>query len=258
MPKFAANLTMMFCEWAFLDRFAAAADAGFEAVEFEFPYAFAADEVAARLERHRLKPVMFNLPPGDLANGDRGLAALPERREEFRASVEHALSYARALQVDRLHLMAGVADPEDALARRTYLDAIRYALEKFDAAGVAVLIEPINRRDFPGYFLSDFDFAKKIIAEVGSPRLQLQFDIYHRQILHGDVVSGLESLLPIIGHIQVASVPRRAEPGTGELDDQYVFDRLDGLGYSGYVGCEYRPAAGTLAGLQWFAAARKK
>jgi hydroxypyruvate isomerase len=257
VPKFAANLTMMFCEWAFLDRFAAAAEAGFEAVEFQFPYAFAADEIAARLGRHKLKVVMFNLPPGDLGKGDRGLAAIPERREEFRASVKLALNYARVLRVDRLHLMAGVADPSDPRARAAYLDALRYALDEFGSAAV-VLIEPINRRDFPGYFLHDFDLAAQIIAEVGAPNLKLQFDIYHRQIMRGDVVEGLESLLPIIGHVQVASAPQRAEPGTGELNDAYIFDRLDALSYSGYVGCEYRPAAETLAGLAWFAAARSQ
>lgn len=257
MPKFAANLTMMFCEWPFLDRFAAAADAGFEAVEFQFPYAFAAEDIAARAARAGVKIVMFNLPPGDLAKGERGLAALPERAGEFRASVDLALGYAQTLGVDRLHVMAGHGDPHDPRARAAYLDAIRFAADRLGPAGVSVLLEPINRRDFQNYFLRDFDDAERVIAELATPGVRLQYDIYHRQILRGDVVRGLEDLLPIIGHVQVASVPLRQEPGTGELDDAFVFATLDALGYAGYVGCEYRPAAGTLAGLGWFSKARK-
>jgi len=257
MPKFAANLSMMFCEWPFLDRFAAAADAGFEAVEFQFPYAFPADEIAARVAPAGVKIVMFNLPPGDMAKGDRGLAAVPERVDEFRASVDLALDYAQTLGVDRLHLMAGNGDPSDARAGAAYRDAIRYALDRLGPAGVTVLLEPINRRDFPGYYLSDFDAAERIIGDFATPRLRLQYDIYHRQILRGDVLSGLEALLSTIGHVQVASVPLRQEPGSGEVNDALVFARLDALGYGGYVGCEYRPAAGTLEGLDWFASARK-
>lgn len=257
MPQFAANLSMMFSECPFLDRFAAAADAGFAAVEFQFPYAFSADEIATRASRAGVKIVMFNLPPGDMAKGDRGLAALPQRAGEFRASVDLALDYAGALGVDRLHLMAGNGEPTDARALGAYRDAIRYALDRLGPAGVTVLLEPINRRDFPGYFLGDFDAAERIVGEFARPRLRLQYDIYHRQILRGDVVRGLETLLPIVGHVQVASVPLRQEPGSGEVDDAFVFERLDALGYGGYVGCEYRPTAGTLAGLDWFKTARK-
>ena len=252
MPKFAANLSMMFNEWDFLDRFAAAADAGFTAVEFLFPYAYPADEIARRLDSADLVQALFNLPPGDWDKGERGLACRPERAADFRASVETALPYARATGVKRLHLMSGHGDRSDAQQLAAYKAAIRHACAAAAPLGIDILIEPINGRDMPGYFLNDFAFAADLIGELGLPNLKLQFDIYHRQILHGDVTKGLEALLPITGHVQVASVPRRNEPGTGELDDARLFRHLDALGYDGYVGCEYRPADGTLAGLGWF------
>lgn len=258
MPKFAANLSLMFTEWSFLDRFAAAADAGFDAVEFQFPYPHGADEIAGRLAARGQTCVLFNLPPGDLAAGDRGLAALPERAEEFRASVARARDYARVVGAPRLHLMAGVADPRDPRARAAYADALRHAVDVLGPEGVDVLIEPLNARDNPGYFLADFDAAASWIGELARERLKLQYDIYHRQILHGDVLASLEAMLPIVGHVQTASVPGRNEPMTGELNDEMIFERLDALGYAGYVGCEYRPAAGTLAGLGWFGRSRDK
>ena len=251
MPKFAANLSMMFNEWEFLDRFAAAADAGFTAVEFLFPYAYPADAIAARLERHGLVQALFNLPPGNWDGGERGLAALPSRRDDFRASLATALPYAKATGVKRLHMMSGHASRSDAAAVSSYKDAIRLACEATAPLGIDILIEPINGRDMPGYFLNDFGFAANLIAELGLPNLKLQYDIYHRQILHGDVMKSLEALMPIIGHVQTASVPKRNEPGTGELDDARIFRHLDALGYDGYVGCEYRPAGKTLDGLTW-------
>jgi hydroxypyruvate isomerase len=251
MPKFAANLTMMFNEWDFLDRFAAAADAGFAAVEYLFPYAYEPDEIAARLQRHGLTQALFNLPPGDWAKGERGIAALPERVEEFRASVGTALRYAAATGATRLHVMSGIADRRDPAKVDAYSDALRYACEIAGAQGVDILIEPINGRDMPGYFLNDFNFAAERIGVLGRPNLKLQYDIYHRQILHGDVLTSLEALFPLVGHIQTASVPGRNEPGTGELDDARIFRKIDALGYAGFVGCEYRPASGTLAGLSW-------
>ncbi|WP_018185462.1 2-oxo-tetronate isomerase [Kaistia granuli] len=251
MPRFAANLSMMFNEWSFLDRFAAAADAGFKAVEFLFPYDFSPEDVAARLKAAGLEQALFNLPPGDWAAGERGIAALPGREAEFRASVLKALDYAQATGVKRLHMMSGLAPSDSAKADATYREAIRFACATLAPHGIDLVLEPINRRDMPGYFMNDFGKAADLIAALGLPNLKLQFDIYHRQILHGDVSKGLEVLLPITGHIQIASVPLRNEPGTGELDDFRVFDLLDTLGYDGFVGCEYRPAGATLDGLGW-------
>ena len=256
MPKFAANLSMMFNEWEFLDRFAAAADAGFRAVEFLFPYAWEPDEIAKRLASHGLTPALFNLPPGAWEAGERGLAALPERAADFRNSVATALRYAAATGVERLHVMSGNADSNDPKARSAYEDSLRYAVGEIGAKGIDVVIEPINRRDMPAFFLNNFNYAAELIGRSGLPRLKLQYDIYHRQILHGDVVKSLEALMPIIGHVQIASVPMRHEPGTGELNDDFVFRRLDELGYAGFVGCEYRPAGKTLDGLAWWDAWR--
>jgi hydroxypyruvate isomerase len=258
MPRFCANLTFMFTEWEFLDRFAAAADSGFRAVEFLFPYAFPADEIARRLAANHLTPALFNFPPGDFAAGDRGLAALPDRAPEYRASVTRALEYAEVIGVERLHVMSGVAEPSDPVARATYIASLRHAVDVLGARGLDVLIEPLNTRDNPGYFLRDFNVAAALVSELVLPRLKLQYDIYHRQIIHGDVLVSLEAMLPIIAHIQTASVPGRHEPGTGELNDDHVFRRLDALGYSGFVGCEYRPATTTPAGLAWFDAWRKR
>ena len=251
MPSFAANLTMMFTEWDFLDRFAAAADHGFRAVEFLFPYAHAPDAIAERLQASRLELALFNLPPGNWEAGERGLAAIPGRAAEFRAALETALPYAQATGVKRLHLMSGLAARGSDEARATYVGAIRHACALVAPLGIDILIEPLNRRDMPGYFLNDFEFAAELIASLGLPNLKLQYDIYHRQILHGDVMRSLEALLPVIGHVQTASVPGRHEPGSGELDDFAVFRHLDRIGYRGFVGCEYRPAAGTAPGLSW-------
>ena len=256
MPKFAANLSMMFNEWEFLDRFAAAADAGFRAVEFLFPYAWEPDEIAKRLASHGLTQALFNLPPGAWEAGERGLAALPERAADFRNSVATALRYAAATGVERLHVMSGNADSNDPKARSAYEASLRYAVDEIGAKGLDVVIEPINRRDMPAFFLNDFNYAAELIGRLGLPRLKLQYDIYHRQILHGDVVKSLEAMMPIIGHVQIASVPARNEPGTGELNDDFVFRRLDELGYAGFVGCEYRPAGKTLDGLSWWDAWR--
>jgi hydroxypyruvate isomerase len=251
MPKFAANLSMMFDEWEFLDRFAAAADAGFTAVEFLFPYAYEPEEIAKRVERHRLTPALFNLPPGDWAAGERGTASLPDRAEEFRSSVATALRYADATGVKRLHVMSGNADRRNPADVRAYEDALRYASDAAAPKGLVIVIEPINGRDMPSYFLNDFNYAVDTIGRLGLPNLRLQYDVYHRQILHGDVLKSLAALMPLVAHMQIAAVPDRNEPGTGELDDARVFRTIDELGYSGYIGCEYRPANGTLPGLSW-------
>lgn len=253
MPRFAANLSMMFTEVPFLDRFSAAAAAGFDAVEVLFPYDHDPDEIGACLRANGLTLALFNLPPGDWTAGERGLAALTGREAEFRASVPLALRHAKATGAKRLHVMAGLAAPDCPDADRAYRDSLRF-LCAAAPEGVTILIEPINPRDMPGYHLCDFNRAADLIAELALPNLRLQFDIYHRQILHGDVLTGLRRLMPIIGHVQVASVPLRHEPGTGELDDFRVLRELDVLGYTGFVGCEYRPAADTVSGLGWRAA----
>ncbi|MBW8709436.1 MAG: TIM barrel protein [Alphaproteobacteria bacterium] len=247
MPNFCANLTWLFQEHEFLDRFAAAADAGFTAVEYLFPYDYSADDIAARLVRHKLKAVLLNVAPGDVAAGERGLSALPDRKDDFRKAVKAARLYADTAGCTRVHLMASIASGPEALA--TYKDSIRYTCEALH--DLTVLLEPINNRDIPGYLLNDFNLAEQIITELKLPNLRFQFDIYHRQILHGDVIRGLERLMPIIDHMQIASVPGRNEPTTGELDDALVLKTIDAMGYSGYIGCEYKPATTTLEGLSW-------
>lgn len=253
MPHLAANLTMMFTEWPFLDRFGAAADAGFDAVEFLFPYEHPIDVIVSRLTSHKLTPALFNLPPGDWHGGDRGLAALPERAAEFRASVDLAAAYAQATGVKSLHMMSGLSSRSSKAHCDAYRRAVEFALDRLAPLGVTVLLEPINSRDVPGYFLNDFSYAHAFIQHLDHPNLKLQFDIYHRQILHGDVTRALEAMLPIIGHVQIAAVPDRHEPGSGELRDDFLMDLLDQSGYRGYVGCEYRPQSGTLEGLSWAA-----
>lgn len=256
MPRFAANLSMMFTEHAFPERFRAAADAGFDAVEFLFPYYYTAKDIAEWCRRAGVEQVLFNLSPGNWEAGERGLAALPGRKAEFRQSVRTALDYAAVIGTLRLHMMAGIADPGDPAHQACYREQLAFAADAAAERGVTIMIEPINRRDMPGYFLDDFDCAAGLIDSLGHSNVRLQFDIYHRQILHGDVLTGLKSLMPLIGHVQIASVPGRNEPGSGELDDLRVLKALDELGYAGFVGCEYRPRAGTIDGLGWLAALR--
>ena len=251
MPKFAANLTMMFNEWTFADRFNAAAKAGFKAVEFLFPYDHSPETIGNLLRANGLEQALFNLPPGDWDNGERGLAALPERASDFRASLATALVYAAATKVPCLHVMSGIADKSDTRAVAAYREALDFACAAAAPHNIQILIEPINARDMPGYLLNDFNFAADLIKDMALPNLKLQYDIYHRQIIHGDVMMSIERLMPIIGHIQTAAVPKRHEPMTGELDDARIFRHLDELGYQGFVGCEYRPERGTLEGLIW-------
>lgn len=259
MPRFAANLSMMFQELPFLDRFGAARQAGFEAVEFLFPYDFPAAEIAKRLQDHGLSQVLFNAPPGDWTRGERGTAALPGRQAEFRDGLKKALDYAAALSCPRLHVMAGLAPegvaPETLAA--TYGANLAWAAEECAKAGVKPVIEPINQRDIPGFYLRSMDQGAAFVAAIGPDRLGLQFDLYHCQVSEGDIVKRVEKHLPIIAHMQVADVPGRNEPGTGEVNWRYVFDRIDALGYRGWIGCEYRPAGETMAGLSWFAPYRQ-
>lgn len=251
MLHFAANLTMMYGEYAFPERFAAAARDGFKAVEYLFPYEYRPRDLAIWLQEPNLQQVLINAPPGDWAAGERGLAALPGREEDFRASMHAALAYARALQCPQVHVMAGLepAGEERSAMRRTFVGNLAWAAEA--AGDTTLLIEPINTRDMPGYFLNRQDEAHAIVEEVGSPALKVQMDLYHCQIVEGDVSMKLRKYVDSVGHIQIAGVPDRHEPDRGELDYGYVLGLLDELGYSGWIGCEYRPRAGTSEGLEW-------
>ena len=253
MPKFAANLTMMFNEVPFPQRFAAAARAGFKAVEFLFPYEHRPAEVAGWLKENKLFNALFNMPPGDWAAGERGLASLPGREEEFRASVATALEYAKAQGTPCLHAMAGLlpAGADRAAHRAVYVENLRYAARALAPHGITLLIEPINSRDMPGYFLSTQAEAHAIREQVGEPNLKVQMDFYHVQIMEGDIAMTLKKYFDHVGHIQIASVPARNEPDDGEVNYRYLFRLLDELGYAGWVGCEYRPRGRTEDGLGW-------
>ena len=251
MVNLAANISLMFNELPFLDRFDAAADAGFRAVEFMFPYAFPADLIAQRIENTGLEVALFNLPAGDWDSGERGIGALPERIGECRAGVARALEYAGALGCRKLHLMAGVA-PRDPEHRETLIGNLRYAADLVSDEGIEILVEPINTKiDVPGYFYSGTEDAVAVLEEADRPNLRLQYDVYHMQIMEGDLARSIERLLHLIGHIQIADNPGRNEPGSGEINFPWLLDRIDALGYEGWVGCEYRPAAETLPGLGW-------
>ena len=264
MPRFAANLSMLYPELDFLDRFEAAARDGFQAVEYLFPYEFEARELAARLREHGLRQVLFNGPPGDWTGGERGLACLPGREREFHAGIARALDYAETLDCPRIHVMAGLlpADVDRASAEAVYVDNLRRAAETARAAGRDLLIEPINPRDIPGFFLNHQAQAHRIVEAVGAPNLQVQMDLYHCQIVEGDVAMKIRPYLPTgrVGHLQIAGVPERHEPDRGELNYPYLFDVIDEVsaqcGWDGWIGCEYRPrrgavTGGTSAGLSW-------
>ncbi len=257
MPRFAANLTLMYTEHAFGDRFAAAAADGFDAVECLFPYELGTDELVQRLQDHRLSLVLFNLWPGDWAAGERGLAALPGREAEFEATVETALPYAQATGCRQLHAMAGLvpaaASADDRTTmHRTYVANLRRAARVLAPHGITLLIEPINTRDMPGYVLNHQQAAHDVVAEVGEPNLKVQMDLYHCQIMEGDVATRLRQHIEGVAHLQIAGVPDRHEPDSGELNYPFLFELIDQLGYRGHVGCEYRPRAGTSAGLGWW------
>lgn len=253
MPRFAANLSLMFNEQPFPQRFAAAAMAGFRGVEFLFPYAWPAAQLAAALQANGLSQVLFNLSPGNWDGGERGLACLPGRRDEFQHSVGEALDYARTLRCRRLHCMAGIpapgADPE--LILHTYVDNLRFAARAAAAEGICMLIEPINGLDMPGYYLNRTEQALAVLDAVGADNLLLQYDLYHAQRTEGELAATIARCLPRIGHMQIADNPGRHEPGTGEINFPFLFAHIDRLGYQGWIGCEYRPAAGTVAGLGW-------
>ncbi len=251
--RFCANLSMMFNEVPFLDRFEAAAKAGFKGVEFLFPYDHPAADIQARLKASGLEQVLFNAPPGDWAAGERGTASLPGRQAEFRDGIKRALEYADALGNRLVHCMAGIPgkDVRPATAAAVYAANLAWAAEQAHAAGVKIVIEPINHRDMPGFHLNTMQQGADLIEAIGRDRLGLQFDIYHCQITEGDVSKRLEAQLPVIAHMQIADVPARNEPGTGEIGWAYLFGRIADLGYAGWIGCEYRPAGDTVRGLAW-------
>ncbi|MBI1394837.1 MAG: hydroxypyruvate isomerase [Betaproteobacteria bacterium] len=253
MPKLNANLSMMFNEVPFLERFGAAARAGFRGVEFLFPYDFPADRIRAELEQHGLEMVLFNLPPGDWAAGDRGLACDPARFGEFQDSVGRALEYARVLGAKQLHVMAGLRPrgvSDDAM-REAYIRSLRYAGEQTASHGITILIEAINTRDIPGFYLNTSRQAFDVMHYADVPNLAFQYDIYHMQIMEGDLAPTIEMNLAKIGHMQLADTPGRHEPGTGEINYEFLFGHIDRLGYQGWIGCEYRPAGKTEDGLGW-------
>jgi hydroxypyruvate isomerase len=251
MPRFAANLSMMYTEHAFLDRFAAAARDGFTAVEYLFPYEHPAEELAAWLRASGLQQVLFNAPPGDWAAGERGTSSLPGREAEFRAGFAKALDYAATLACPRIHVMAGLR--QHGAERATYLANLAWAAQQAAPAGIDVLIEPINTRDIPGFFLNRQDEAHAVVQEVGATNLKVQMDLYHCQIVEGDLTMKLRQYIPTgrVAHLQIAGVPQRHEPDLGELNHDALFAELDALGYTGWIGCEYRPAGATSAGLGW-------
>jgi 2-dehydrotetronate isomerase len=252
MPKFAANLSWLYQELPFLDRFDAAARSHFKAVEFLFPYSLSPNDIVAKLTDNGLTAVLFNLPPGDFDRGERGLAALPGREHEFKASVEEALTYAETLQVRCLHVMAGITqDIDSERAQATYLNSLSFILDKTRGSDLMITIEPINNRDFPGYFLTTPEQAAGILDVLRHPRLRLQLDWYHLQIMGGDLTKRTIRFLPQVGHIQVAGVPERNEPDRGEVNFPHLFRLVDQLGYQGWIGCEYKPSTRTEAGLNW-------
>ncbi|MER1966604.1 hydroxypyruvate isomerase [Castellaniella sp. GW247-6E4] len=256
MPKFAANLSMLFTEIDFLDRFQAAAQAGFKGVEYLFPYAYDKRELAARLRDNGLVQVLHNLPAGDWGGGERGIACHPGRGKAFQEGVDHAIEYATALGCPQVNCLAGKV-PEGVSAeqaRQTFVENLRYAAPRLADAGIRLLIEPINTYDIPGFFLNRTDQALAILDEVGSPNLKVQYDIYHAQRMEGELASTISRNLARIGHIQLADNPGRNEPGTGEIHYPWLLRHIDRAGYEGWIGCEYKPAGATRDGLGWIQA----
>ncbi|HEY8709787.1 MAG TPA: hydroxypyruvate isomerase [Burkholderiaceae bacterium] len=259
MPRFAANLTMLFNEVPFLDRFERAARAGFKAVEFLFPYPYPVAELKSRLVANRLELVLHNLPAGNWDAGERGIGCMPDRVDEFRDSVAHAIEYGAVLGVPQINCLAGKAPAgvDDDVLRRTFVENLRFAAAALKKAGIRLLIEPINRYDIPGFYLNRTAQALSIIDEVGSDNLYLQYDIYHAQRTEGELIATMHKHLARIAHIQIADNPGRNEPGTGEIHYDHVFAALDRIGYGGWIGCEYKPATTTEAGLGWFEHVRR-
>jgi hydroxypyruvate isomerase len=256
MPKMAANLTMLFTELGFMDRFDAAGKAGFRAVEFLFPYAFSAEELAAKLKTNNLELVLHNLPAGNWEAGERGIACLPDRVAEFQEGVGKAIQYAKALGVKQLNCLVGIT-PQGVSAdavRTTVVNNLKFAADKLKAEGIRLLVEPINTFDIPGFYLSGTKQAAELIKATGSDNIFIQYDIYHMQRMEGELANTIKANLPLIKHVQLADNPGRFEPGTGEINYRFLFSFLDDIGYDGWIGCEYKPKAGTVEGLGWRAA----
>jgi len=250
MPRLAANLSTLFTELEFLDRFAAAAKAGFRAVEYQFPYQWKPEDIARAARAASVEIVLHNLPAGDFAKGERGIACLPGRESEFRDGVEKAIAYAKAVSCPRLNCLAGLAPPD----RRHFdvlVENVRFAARRLGAAGLQLTLEPINTRSVPGFFLSRSAQALEVLDAAGERNAGLQYDFFHMQIMEGDLAKSVERLLPRIGHLQIADVPDRHEPGSGEINFDFLLRHLDAIGYSGWVGCEYNPRGGTVEGLKW-------
>jgi len=253
MPKFAANLTMLFNEFPFIDRFGQAARAGFRGVEYMFPYDHPKQQLAEQLARNNLVQVLHNLPPGDWAAGERGIACHPDRIGEFQDGVGRAIDYAIALGCPRLNCLAGIAPAgvDDDRVRETFIDNLRFAADELAGAGLQLLVEAINTFDIPGFYVNRSHQTLELIAATGRDNIFLQYDIYHMQRMEGELAATIERELKHIGHIQLADNPGRNEPGTGEINFPFLFDRLDQIGYSGWIGCEYKPRSSTVAGLGW-------
>ena len=250
MPKLAANLTLLFPQLDFLDRFAAAARAGFRGVEYQFPYAWPQQAVAERARAAGVEVVLHNLPAGDAAKGDRGIACLPQRVTEFREGVERAIGYAKAAGCARLNCLAGIA-PSGAKQFDALVENLRYAAARLAAAGMALMLEPINTRTVPGFFLANTRQGLEALDAAGADNAFLQYDIFHMQVMEGDLARTIERLLPRIGHLQLADVPGRHEPGTGEINFGFLLQHIDRIGYGGWIGCEYNPLGDTSEGLAW-------
>ena len=252
MIQLSANLSLLFTENEFIDRFKEAKNNGFDAIEFQFPYDIEAQTIKREIDKNNLILSIFNSPPGDFENGDRGLACLENRKDDFKKSIVKAISYAKIFQCNKIHVMAGISNKENDLnAKKVYIENLKWACDEFDKHNINLLIEPINQRNIPKYFLSSTDLAIEIINEVKRENIKLLFDIYHHQIIRGDVTKYLEKFLPYIGHIQIAGIPNRNEPDQSELDYQYIFKLIEKLNYNGFIGCEYNPKKDTVSGLKW-------
>lgn len=253
MPKLAANLSMLFTEMDFMARFEAASKAGFKGVEYLFPYDFSAEEIKGQLDLHKLTQVLFNLPAGDWAKGERGIACLPDRTEEFRLGVDTAIEYAHVLGCKQVNCLSGIVPKNLSLtiAEDTLVDNLKYAADKLAQQDINLVLEAINTQDMPGFCVSTTAQTMDIIERVGSDNLRSQYDIYHMQIMEGNIARTMTDYIRSIGHVQLADNPGRHEPGTGELNYEFLFQHIDSIGYQGWVGCEYVPANGTQAGLGW-------
>ena len=253
MPKFAANLSFLFTEWAFLDRFKAAREAGFRAVEFMFPYEYEKEELAKRLHDNKLELVLHNLPAGNWAAGERGIACHPDRIKEFRQGVELGVQYAQALGVHQLNCLVGIQPAHLTLeqAREAAVTNLAFAAQRLGEVGIKLLIEPVNTIDIPGFFAATSKFGLELIDAAGASNIGLQYDIYHMQVMEGNLARTIESNLSRISHIQVAENPGRHEPGTGEIDYPFLFGFIDRIGYAGWIGCEYKPSKDTVSSLGW-------